>query len=93
MIGDFHINDFGVIESEAINSLMNVRRTTQYPHAEFGIGTDATGALDDLLERLARHYDVSGVESRIREEWSPLEGAGDGDSTYYCIYLQHNESE
>lgn len=40
-----------------------------------GVGTDAKSALDDMLNNL-QEYDISGLESQIKEEWEPKSNEG-----------------
>jgi hypothetical protein len=48
-----------------------------------GMGTDAESALDDLLHTLqVAGYDVTGVESSIKERWRPTEEEGE-----YHLYI------
>jgi hypothetical protein len=53
-----------------------------------GVGTDAESALDDLFHILQEaDYDVTGLESQIKERWEPSTDEGDGHSFYYHFGL------
>jgi hypothetical protein len=83
MITDFQLKDFGI---QGIYECQDLG-THSYKHSCYGYGTDAESALDDLLETLAtRGFDVTGLEGRIKDEWSPSEEEDD----YYVLGLMFN---
>jgi hypothetical protein len=90
MITAFKIQDYGVMVLDEF--LSSPTDHEGFQEAEFGVGTDAESALDDLLENLSC-FDVTGLEGRIKSEWGPSSEEGDCDITYYCIRLLFNEVE
>jgi hypothetical protein len=87
MITDFQLKDFGVqgiYQSQDFDP-------HNYKHTCYGQGTDAESALDVLLENLATSgFDLTGLEGRIKDEWSPSTEEGDGATTYYCLGIMFN---
>lgn len=89
MITKFNLIDHGVVDLHEF--LEHFGDLEGFQFGANGVGTDAEGALDDLLEYLANAYDVTGLEGRIKSRWEPSREEGDCDITYYCIRLRFDE--
>jgi hypothetical protein len=90
MITDFSIQDFGLEHTQCFPGIGTAY--TGYDFCDYGVGTDAESALDDLLECMATTgYDVSGLEGRIKSEWDPDQEEGAGESYLYHLGLLWNE--
>ena len=92
MITDFEICDFGIDSIfECPDFPINL---SGYQRAFCGAGTDAESALDDLLEGLSVQHVITGLEGRIKSEWSPSMEEGDWDKdTQYKFGIMFDEDE
>jgi len=98
IITEFDVRDCGVLLGVVFEawapSIIGISTWTKYDHTEYGEGTDAESALDDLLHKLSvRGFDVGGLEGCIKIVWMPNEDEGDGETTRYYLGLNFNSVE
>ena len=63
------IHDFGVENIANFEAWFPLSKTHHTDHFEYGEGTDAESALDDLLHKLSEHgFDIGHVEVKYRRE-------------------------
>ncbi len=88
------IYDFGVENIASFEAWFPLSKKNHTDHFEYGEGTDAESALDDLLHKLAtKGFDIGGLEGRIKSMWMPSEDEGDGETTQYYLGLDFNHEE
>lgn len=83
------VNEFKLIDTrlEAISRLKACWNLQHYIAVIHGYGTDAESALDTLLHNLeVNGFDPEGMETRIKEVWTPTEDEGNSDTQYH-LYL------
>lgn len=94
MITDFEIRDFGVMSIFECPDFHPERYPLRFKRLACGAGTDAESALDDLLEALSIHHDITGLEGHIKSRWEPSTEEGDFDEdTHYKFGILFNEDE